>query len=160
MRQMMFRTVLTFLAGVFVTVAAAAPAYYIQADTVRGGEGVPRGAVCVANSVFFTGESIVWRAKVFDTATGEALTAEQVEQRGIKVVVSMDNGQSVDLAFQGHPPGADFDMYFTGHFVIPDDAPTGTINWTLTATDNQGNSATFEPLGQKAGLALTTIVHE
>ena len=52
-----------------VGVAQAAPKYFVQADVVRGAPGA-QGAVCVANSVFYPGEQVVWRAKVFDTTTG------------------------------------------------------------------------------------------
>ena len=92
-----------------------------------------------------------------DSATGAELTAAQIEEQGISIDISISDGQSLNLHYGAHPPGADLDYYFTNHLVIPDDQPIGTLTWTATAKDSQGNSATFEPVGQKAGLGLLTI---
>lgn len=157
MRRVTLATFAVILTALCFSAAAAGPLYYLHADLVRGGEGAPQGPVCVPNSVFFGGESMVWRAKIFDSSTGDELTGGQIQELGITMQVAISDGQSVDLGYKGHPPGADFDMYFTGHLVIPDDEPTGTLAWTLTATDSLGNTATFEPVGQKAGLGVLTI---
>lgn len=157
MRRVGIATFGALLAALCISAATASPVYYLHADIVRGGEGVPQGPVCVPNSVFMPGESIVWRAKIFDSFTGEELTAGQIEMLGITLTAEMSDGTSVDLHYVGHPPGANLDYYFTTHYVIPDDQPVGTLDWTLTATDAQGNTATFEPVGQKAGLGVLTI---
>lgn len=157
MRRISLATVAAVVMALCISAFAASPLYYLQADIVRGAEGAPEGPVCVPNAVFLPGESIVWRAKIFDTSTGDVLTAGQIEELGITMQVSMSDGTTVDLGYKGHPPGANLDYYFTSHLVIPDDEPVGTITWTLTAKDSAGNTATFEPVGQKAGLGLLTI---
>jgi hypothetical protein len=34
---------------------------------------------------------------------------------------------------------------WTGFWTVPDDAPTGTVSYTVTATDPFGRTATFTP---------------
>jgi hypothetical protein len=34
---------------------------------------------------------------------------------------------------------------WTGAWIVPPDAPIGTINYTVTATDRFGRTATFSP---------------
>ncbi len=157
MKRLSYAIFAAVLLTVGFTAAAAGPLYYLNVDLVRGAEGAPQGAVCVPNSVFLPGESMVWRAKVYDSATGAELTAAQVEELGISIAISISDGQNLDLHYAGHPPGANLDYYFTNHLIIPDDEPAGTLTWTATAKDSKGNSATFEPVGQKAGLGLLTI---
>lgn len=157
MRRKSLTVLGALLAFAFITAATANTAYFVQADIVRGAEGAPKGPVCVANSVFFPGESIVWRAKIFDSTTGQELTADQITELGITISVALGDNQTIDLHYGGHPPGENLDYYFTNHMVIAADAPIGTLSWTLTATDAQGNTATFEPVGQKAGLGMLTI---
>ena len=41
-------------------------------------------------------------------------------------------------------PRAPVEMW-TGVWTVPDDAPVGTINYTVTATDRFGRTATFTP---------------
>src|SRR6056297_828164 len=87
------RTVRTFVlsavAALLASVAFAAPAYFVQADMLRGADGA-MGEVCVPNSVFHPGESVVFRAYVFDGETGELLDAAQIEERGLSVTVILD----------------------------------------------------------------------
>ena len=40
------------------------------------------------------------------------------------------------------------------------DHPTGTLPWTLTATDTQGRTGTFTPVGQASGAAVLTIAQK
>ncbi len=39
---------------------------------------------------------------------------------------------------------------WTGSWTVPDDAPTGTISYTVTATDRFGRTATFTPFSAQA----------
>lgn len=150
-------SVLTCLA-VLATSALAAPAYFIQADMVRGAAGA-MGAVCVPNSVFELGEMIVFRAYVFDGDTGERLSAEQIEAQGLTVTAELDTGEAFEMVYSPHPPGApEQDFYWVHGWAIPADHPTGMFAWSVVVRDAAGNEVTFAPIGQGVGLPNLTIV--
>ncbi|HRP48077.1 MAG TPA: c-type cytochrome [Trueperaceae bacterium] len=138
--------------------AWAKSAYFVQADVVRGAVGA-MGAVCVANAVFNQGEEIVWRAYVYDSATGDLLTQADIDAKGVKVYGELDSGVKVPLNYGAHPPGQDkTEEYYAGAWQIPADYATGAYQWTVTVEDSAGNTATYEPMGHTIGLGGLTIV--
>lgn len=151
--------VLVFL-GVMLAASGAwaKSAYFVQADVVRGAVGA-MGAVCVANAVFNQGEEIVWRAYVYDSATGDLLTQADIDAKGVKVYGELDSGVKVPLNYGAHPPGQDkTEEYYAGAWQIPADYATGAYQWTVTVEDSAGNTATYEPMGHTIGLGGLTIV--
>jgi hypothetical protein len=111
--------------------------------------------------MFFAGGLIVWRAVIADATTGVALTAADIAQRGLKVAVTLADGTTIPVTMKLHPPppAAPVHMsYLSGSLFIKPDHPTGTMPWTLTATDSKGNTGTFTPVGQAAGVAVLTII--
>jgi hypothetical protein len=145
--------------------AAQAPAYFVKADMVRGAEGA-MGPVCVPNALFFGGEKVVFRAVVYDAATGEELKFEEIQARGITARVVIDSVDPVGMFYpppaaagaeaeeEGPPPGADF---FRGPWVVPADFPAGVYTWHIEVTDAAGNTGSFEPIGAQAGLPSLII---
>lgn len=149
--------VLVLVLGVLAQAAWAAPAYFVQADMVRAAEGA-MGEVCVPNSVFHPGESIVWRAYVFDGETGERLDAAAIAERDVTVTASLDTGESFELHYAPHPPGAEVtDEYWTYGWAIPAEHPSGLFAWTVTVSDAAGAEVQFAPIGQDVGLPNLTI---
>ena len=147
------------LAGTLAT--AQAPAYFVKADIVRGAQGA-MGPVCVPNSVFFGSEMAVFRAVVYDAATGEELKFDEIQARGISATVVIDGVEPIQMFYpppaeegappaegEGPPPGADF---FRGPWTIPVDFPAGMYTWHIEVTDSAGSAATFEPIGAQVGL--------
>jgi hypothetical protein len=135
----------------------------INADVVtsaRQGKGV-QGVVCVTQSVFAPGDTIIFRAVVTDAA-GTPLTAEQITQRGVKVVVTTGEGAKIPLVYIPHPPPnvpvPNHALYFAVAYPVAHDHPTGTLTWTAAATDNAGHTASFAPIGQEVGVAVLQIV--
>lgn len=150
--------VVVLVLGVLAQAAWAAPAYFVQADMVRGAQGA-MGAVCVPNSVFTLGESIVWRAYVYDGETGEQVSAEELEARGVTVTARVDGGPELEMAFSPHPPGAeDVAFYHVAAWQIPADHATGVFTWSVVVQDASGAEVVFEPIGQDIGLANLTLV--
>lgn len=155
--------VITLLVVIGSLALAQAPTYFVKADMVRGAQGA-MGPVCVPNSVFFGGEMIVFRATVYDAATGEELLFDEVQARGITATVHMEGREPAAMYFPppsgggegeaGPPPGADF---FRGPWAIPADFPTGMYTWHIEVSDAQGNTATFDPIGGAIGLNSITI---
>jgi hypothetical protein len=140
--------------------AFASPPYWIQADIVRGGDGTPRGPVCVNTGVFLPGEAVVWRALVYETAAGQALSPSEVRARGVQAVVHLQNGLTIPLRYGTHPPDPKapvHETYWSAQWVIPPDTPPQRITWEIVVTDARGASVTYTPLGQTAGLALLTV---
>lgn len=161
----MRRIGIVLVLAVLGSLAFGQPSYFVKADMVRGAEGA-QGAVCVPNSVFFSGEMIVFRAVIYDGATGEELTFDQVQERGITATVRMEGRDEQVMFFppptteapaegeEGPPPGAD---YFRGPWAIPADYPTGLYGWTVAVTDTGGNGAEFVPIGASIGAGSITI---
>jgi hypothetical protein len=137
--------------------------YRIYADTVTSGTDLHgmQGAPCVNQTMFFAGGSVVFRAVISDGVTGVALSAADIAQRGIKAVVTLSDGTTVPVTMKNHPPppAAPVHMsYLSGSLFIKADHPTGSLPWTLAVTDSKGNTGTFTPVGQAAGVAVLTIV--
>lgn len=142
-----------------LSAALAKPAYFVQADIVRGAVGA-QGAVCVANGVFLLGEEMVWRAYVYDANTGELLTQDEIDANGVKVTASIvDTDVSVPMRFGPHPapdaPNADF--FWSAPFSIPADFATGQYQWQIQVSDNAGGEGLYQPMGHGAGLGAITI---
>jgi hypothetical protein len=137
---------------------AQAPAYFVHADMVRGAEGA-QGAVCVINSVFHTGEKVVFRAVVYDAATGEELTHDAIAERGLTAHVTVDGVETMDmfyLPFEANtPPGR---YYFRAPWAIPADFAMGDYAWNVEVRDTAGNVVTFAPIGQGIGLSSITVL--
>lgn len=148
----------TALVLILASSAWAKPAYFVQADIVRGAVGA-MGAVCVPNSIFKLGEEIIWRANVYDAETGEALTQDQIDAKGLKVYGELDGGVKVPLEYGAHPPGApQQELYWAGPWQIPADYATGQYGWSVAVEDSAGNTATYTPLGASAGLSTLDFI--
>lgn len=165
----MTRKECSFLVGVtllallmlFPGSAVAAPGYFIQADVVRGAEGHPTGPRCVPNSVFVPGEGMVFRVKVYDAATGKELNDSMVRSRGVQVKVHLSNGKTLSTHYIPHPPNPHAPhhaKYWTVLWLIPKDAPSGHLTWQISASDKQGRTGHFAPIGQALGVADLQIV--
>lgn len=144
-------------------VPSTGTAYRIYADTVTSGtdKNGMQGAPCVNQTVFFAGGVVVFRAVISDATTGVELTAADIAQRGIKAIVTLSDGTTLPVTMKNHPPppAAPVHMsYLSGALFIKGDHPTGTLPWTLAVTDSKGNTGTFTPLGQAAGVAVLTII--
>ncbi|HKI55908.1 MAG TPA: hypothetical protein VKB31_02055 [Trueperaceae bacterium] len=145
--------------ALLATAALANPTYFVKADMVRADGPVLHGPVCVPNSVFYPGEKIVFRASVIDAASGDELAFEDVQARGLRATVKLDGHEDIQMFFApaggaDMPPGPSF---FRGPWPIPADAAAGAYAWHVEVVDAQGNSATFEPIGQAFGGNSVTI---
>lgn len=155
----MLRKSLVFVAMVVLAHAfAQAPAYFVHADMVRGAQGA-QGAVCVANAVFYPGEWVIYRMKVYDAATGEEMTHEAIAERGITARVVVDGVGTIDMFYPPREEGTPPAMYFfRGPWAIAADQPPGEYRWNIEVSDAEGNMVTFSPIGQGIGLSSITIM--
>ena len=110
---------------------------------------------CVLKNQFMRKESVAWRVRVLDQ-TGAAL-----DDKGLKtVVVVLGNGQQIPMHYGPHPPqGQAVDTFWSMHWVIPADFPTGSLGYKVVATLPDGTSETWEPFKAKPS-QLTVIAGE
>jgi len=107
---------------------------------------------CIVTNRFKRGQRLGFRMAAFDGGTGDpentAVLVAHVNFRGTTI--------DVPMRFRGAPDPADpaphpnnylkpISNLWTGWWRVPDDAPTGTLSYTVTATDQFGRTATFEP---------------
>jgi hypothetical protein len=131
---------------------SAPPTLFIQADMVTGGQQGMGPPPCVLASQFKHKEEIVWRIRVIDAKTGKPL-----DDKGVKsVVITLASGQSVTAHFGNHPPPKPVDTFWSAAWVVPDDYPTGSFSYDITATDKHGHAVKFQPF--KTPPALPTII--
>ncbi len=128
---------------------AGASKIILAADMVRGGAGTPKGAVCVLNNLFQRGEEVVFRVRLTDGESGDEIPANASDlmalvtpptmeeigamTEGIMAVVHLSDGQSFPLHYGAHSPDQPFDYFWTFGWEIPNDYPTGTIGYWITA---------------------------
>ena len=123
---------------------------FIEGDIVRGNTPSGNtGPVCVLANQFKRRENVIFRIRVRN-ALGQPL-----DDKGLKsLVVELSDGKKIPADYRARPPVAvrarlgltgPIDYFWSSAWLIPADYPTGTFNHKVTATDNQGNSATWEP---------------
>ena len=110
---------------------------------------------CIMMNRFKKGQRVGFRMTAIDGGTGD------VENSAVLVAHVTYAGRTADasMRFRGAagpaapaPPGylrSPFNLW-TGSWTVPDDAPTGVISYTVTATDRFGRSATFTPFSAQA----------
>ena len=114
--------------------------------------GVGQPDNCILTNRFKRGQRIGFRLMAFDGGTGEP------ENTAALTVHLEVGGNTIDVParFRGSPdpnaPAPQPNGYtrpitnlWTGWWRVPDDAATGVLTYTVTATDQFGRTATFEP---------------
>jgi hypothetical protein len=107
------------------------------------GQGKPRN--CTATSQVRRGEPVGFRMTAINPATG-------ARDRATKLVLHLTyGGRTIDLPMQDHEterrPEANF---WIAKWIVPDDAPTGSVSYTVTAQDPQGRTGEFKPFAIEA----------
>jgi hypothetical protein len=126
----------------FVPAARAQQAkLFLDGDIVRGNQpGGTTGPVCVLASQFKRGENVVFRIRVHD------IEGKLIDDKGLKsVVVELSNGTRLPMYYGGHPPPMPTDHLWSAAWIIPGSHPTGTLTYKVVATDQQGQTATWQP---------------
>lgn len=128
--------------------APGGQALVVVGDTVRGGAGVSADEApfldCVVQSRFPQGGQIVFRMKVLDPETGQALDDTQVSS----LTLTLPDGSTKAFHYGGHPggPGAQpTDYFWTVSWRVPDDYPTGILDFQVDAVATDGRSGVYQP---------------
>lgn len=121
---------------------------FFEGDIVRGAQPGAPGPFCVLNGQFKRLEKVVWRVRVLDQ-DGKA-----VDDKALKsITVELPDGKKLPGRFGRHPPpsqGDATDFFWTVAWIVPDDYPSGTFVYKITATDMQDKTHTWEPFKVKA----------
>ncbi|HEX2849809.1 MAG TPA: hypothetical protein VHN98_04615 [Acidimicrobiales bacterium] len=145
-------------AAAAATVAPAKAALAISADMVAGTKNMADAdkatRSCVLQSRFPRNSQIVWRARVTDAATNT-----QMDDKALgSLVVKLADGQTFPMKFAQHPKTNPTDAFWATSWTVPADYPSGSVNYTITATGKDGATATFEQF--KVSSSLLTITDE
>lgn len=139
------------------SVAPAAGALFIDADTVLGPTNLTEEEkplkTCVQLSRFAHNEEVVWRVKVVDPTTGEPMDDAALES--VEVVMG---DQTLELHYGPHPRDNPVDFFWTVGWEVPEEYPTGTVNYTIEAAAADGRTGTWEQFGVQA--AMLTVTEE
>ena len=117
--------------------------------------------LCVALSRFKRGQDVGFRMTAIDGGTGD------VENTATVIAHVRYGGRTVDVPMRWRgaagpaaPPPRGYLRppveLWTGFWTVPDDAPTGIVSYTVTATDRFGRTATFTPFSAEAS-QLTVV---
>lgn len=118
----------------------------VHGDTINSH--LVESAICVQNSRFEQGQRLVFRASVNDAATGKL-----IEDAKVKVVLG--NGEEYEMVLGNH--GEEQTPLYSYGYTIPEDAPTGTLDYKYVAEVN-GKTAVYEPFN--VSLSKLTIVEK
>ncbi len=107
------------------------------------GVGKPRN--CILNSQFKRGEPVGFRMTAINPATGKRDRATQL------VVHLTYNGKTMDLPMRDRQNEKQPEREFwVAKWMVPDDATTGIVRFTVTAKDPQGHTGEFKPFEVEA----------
>jgi len=110
---------------------------------------------CIMLNRFKRGQRVGFRMTAFDGGTGE------VENTAVLTAHVSSAGKTTDVPMRWRgaagpnapaPPGylrSPVELW-TGSWTVPDDAPTGMVTYTVTATDRFGRTASFRPFSAEA----------
>lgn len=114
---------------------------------------------CTLTSRFKHGENVGFRLYAIDGVTGQTVESTTV------VVHISTGGKSYELSAkyrgiaQKNESGMDMPIrpgMWTAKWTVPDDAPTGTVQYSATAKDKYGRTAEWTPPGDRR--SFVTIV--
>ena len=154
---------LSALALSVACLASAAPAdaqnttrlLFFEGDMVRHALEGQAGPFCVLANQFKRKEAVAWRIRILDQ------TGAQADDKMLKsVIVELSDGQKLPAKFGGHPPrGTPTDFFWSLHWVIPADYPTGSLVYKVATTDVDGRTQSWEPF-KRQPTQLTVVAGE
>jgi len=108
------------------------------------GPGKPRN--CNLSNTYKHGEPVGWRIEAVDPETGKHVEPEA------KLVVHLTYaGQTKDIPMRWRATATQPERQFwVAKWVVPDDAPTGIVRFTVTATDKLGRTGEYKPFDVEA----------
>ena len=108
------------------------------------GPGKPKN--CNLSNVYKRGEPVGWRIEAVDPETGQ-----HVEPEAKLVVHITYAGQTKDIPMRWRATAQQPERQFwVAKWIVPQDAPTGIVRFTVTAQDKYGRTGEFKPFDVEA----------
>jgi hypothetical protein len=138
----MKRVFLLLALTVFIAAQAPATGKLVLFSDLAMFKGMGQPDNCILKNRFKKGEPVGWRITAVDGGTGQPETSAEV------VVHVTYGGKRLDVparyrGFVG--PGPIVPNMWTAKWIVPADAPTGIVRYTVTAKDKYGRTAEFKP---------------
>jgi hypothetical protein len=108
------------------------------------GPGKPKN--CTLNNVYRRGDPVGWRIEAVDPQTAQHADPDT------QLVVHLNyGGATKDIPMRWH--GTDKTptyQFWVAKWIVPDDAPTGIVRFTVTAKDKFGRTGEYKPFDVEA----------
>ncbi len=114
------------------------------------GPGKPKN--CNLSNVYKRGEPVGWRIEAVDPETGEHADSDT------KLVVHINyGGKMQDIPMRWRATAQQPERTFwVAKWIVPNDAPTGIVKFTVTATDKYGRTGEYKPFDVEASQLTIT----
>ena len=155
-------TIGSFLAVVLAVVGLGTVPSSAQAEKKAGklilrgdmayffGPGKPKN--CTLNNVYHKGEPVGWRIEAVDPETGQ-----HVEPEAKLIVHITFGGKTQDIPMRWRATAQQPERQFwVAKWIVPNDAPTGIVKFTVTATDKYGRTGEYKPFDVEASQLTIT----
>ena len=116
------------------------------------GPGKPKN--CTLNNVYRRGDPVGWRIEAVDPQTGQHVEPEA------QLVVHLNYGgttKDIPMRWRANDKNPTY-QFWVAKWMVPDDAPTGIVHFTVTAKDKYGRTGEYKPFDVEA--SQLTIVDD
>jgi hypothetical protein len=140
------------LRGILIALVGSMAACFLTGQTASTGDrlvvygdvvyffGVGKPRNCILNSQFKRGEPVGFRMTAINPATGKRDRATQL------FVHVTYNGKTVDIPMRDRQTDKQPEREFwVAKWIVPEDATTGVVRYTVTAKDPQGRTGEYKP---------------
>jgi hypothetical protein len=108
------------------------------------GPGKPKN--CTLNNVYRRGDPVGWRIEAVDPQTGQHVEPEA------QLVVHLNYAgktQDIPMRWRANDKNPTY-QFWVAKWIVPDDAPTGIVHFTVTAKDKYGRTGEYTPFDVEA----------
>jgi hypothetical protein len=126
---------------------------FFEGDIVRHAIEGQQGPFCVLQNQFKRGEAVAWRIRVQNP---DGTVADDKVLKGVEI--ELGDGQKLKAEYRGHgmPPT---DYFWSSHWDVPANFPTGSLGYKVHATMQDGTVVTWEPFNREQ-TQLTVVAGE
>jgi hypothetical protein len=153
----MRRTLTIVLSSAVIVAGFAIASLHVAAQEKKTGNLILRGDMayffgpgkpknCTLNNVYKRGEPVGWRIEAVDPQTGQH--AEPDTQLVVHLTYA---GQTKDIPMRWRATAQQPERTFwVAKWIVPADAPTGIVRFTVTAKDKYGRTGDYKPFDVEA----------
>ncbi len=133
---------------------------FLDVDMVRGPENMSAEEKtrksCVQANTYPLGGQVVWRVRVVDPKTGDAMDANALES----VTVTLADGQAFTAKYGPHPKDPPNESFWTTSWKVPATYPTGTVDFKIVAKDKEGRTGEWKQISAVKAAVLTIVASD